>query len=240
MGRRGRLLRLVLVGLVVVGLAVGTAGFVHSQTGDTVKAPVHDPDLDLPFAEREAKYQADWNEFVQRLEAWVASVDTANVNYEALRHAESLRHGMDPEESLDEAAAAAKWVVVVRVESIRLTAMSGNTITLHVERTLKGPRRDRIEVLQGSGLYPEPDWETVIIVDDPGDPLLLPGHRYLLFLQEDRRFPPYVQSFSGWYELKDGTVHALEFNPFGSEVDGLLERDFVRLVEASVRRAGGR
>lgn len=242
MERRGRLLRLVLGSVAVVGLAVGTAGFVHSQTADDVKAPVHDPDLELSFAEREAKYQADWNQFTRRLAGWMAAFDPESVDLASLEHAESgaLTDGSKP--SLDEGVATADRIVVGRAKKLRPDGsnMFGTDVTFDVERTLKGKREDRITVQQRSSFYPKPDWKGVLIVDSPGEPLMFPGHRYVLLLVDDPRFGLYVQLYSGWYELKDGTVHALDMNEFRGEVDGLLERDFVAVVEASVRRAGGR
>ncbi len=242
MGHSGRLIRFVLAGLVVLVVVVATAGFVHSQTADTGKGPIHDSDVDLSFAEREAKYQADWNQFAKRLAAWMASFDPASVDVRSLEHHESLAMTDDSKPTLVVAVNAADRIVVGHATKLHPDGsnMFGTDVTFEVERTLKGTGGGSITVEQGSTFYPTSDWKGVLIVDRPGEPLMFPGHRYVLFLDEDPRFGITVQLFSGWYELKDGTVHALELNEFRGEVDGLRERDFVGMVEASVQRTSGR
>ncbi len=115
--RRLLIVTVVLVG--VTGAATATAGFVRSQTTDTVKASIHDPDLDLAFAEREAKYQADWDGFTKRLAAWMAALDPAALDLASLEHSENwaLTEGSQP--SLDEAVAEADRIVVGRAKKLR-------------------------------------------------------------------------------------------------------------------------
>ena len=180
MKHRGRLVRLVFAGVVLVVLATATAGYVQSQTGDAVKAPIHDPDVDLPFAERDAKYQADWNEFKQRLAAWMAAFDPESVDLQSLEHAENWALTDGSSQSLDEAVAAADRIVVGRAGKLRPDGsnMFGTAVTFDVERTFKGKRESPVTVDQGSTFYPTADWSGVLIVDSPGEPLMFPGHRY--------------------------------------------------------------
>jgi len=234
--------RFIVLAALVVGVVVtlSAVGAVYGQIGDS-KTPRRDPDLDLPFAEREAKYEAHWDGFTKRLAAWNASLDVASLDLGRLRHSELATYSDDSKPSLDEAVSAASRIIVGRVKELRpsVTDMIGTLVTLEVERTLKGESGGSITVLQSSTFYPTPDWKGVMILDAPGEPLMLPGNRYLLFLQEDPRFPPAVQRFSGYYELKGGTVHALELNAFRAEADGILESGFLARVDSAVRLPGG-
>lgn len=235
--------RFVVLAALVVGvvLTLSAVGVGYGQLGDS-KTPRRDPDLGLPFAEREAKYAAEWDGFTKRLAAWTSSFDPASVDLTSLNRSELWAMTEESKPSLDESVAAADRIVVGQVKELRpdLTNMIGTIVTVDVEQTLKGESRRLIEIAQSSTFYPTPDWKGVMILDTLGEPLMMPGNRYLLFLQDVPDSNPVIQLFSGYYELKGGVVRALDLNAFKAEADGILESGFLAKVDSAVRVREGR
>lgn len=62
---------------------------------------------------------------------------------------------------------------------------------------------------------------------------MLPRHRVLLFLFKSQSGAWEVQGYSGWYEIRDGAVKALTFNPFGPSIAGRPEAEITQLILAT-------
>jgi hypothetical protein len=188
------------------------------------------PDAGLSDQERDARYSQARAEFEKRYEEWKAGLDLATVDLATLPRSELMIQSAAPEPTLSAAVQAADRIIVGSVQSLRATTSAGTLVTLRVEQTLKGSSASTLTIRQGSSIEPGADWNGMMIGDAPGDPLLLPATRVVLFLQDAPDGIPYVQAFSGIYYLEGGRVRALELNPFAPAIEGLPESDFIAQV----------
>ena len=131
-----------------------------------------------------------------------------------------------PQPSFEAALQAADRAIAGTVTSLRATTQ-GTLVTLDANRTLKGAEESSLTLRQGSGVQPGHDWKEMVVVDAPGDPLLLPGTHGMLLIEDEPGGVPYVQPLSGTYYLDTRGVRALPLNPFGETVNGLSEADLV-------------
>jgi hypothetical protein len=112
----------------------------------------------------------------------------------------------------------------------------GADVTIAVSQVLKGQAGNTINVLQGGGLVPaddaawaSSDWHGVLIADIDCAPLLLPDDSVFLFLTPWRQgFEQ--ESWTGAYYVRGGTIQALPFNPFASQVNGLSPGEFATAI----------
>lgn len=219
----------VLTRLVIGGVAAGvvaTVGITALAAG-IAKGPVSNPDAGLTDTQRDQAYKAATAKFEARYQAWLASIDPSSVPYDALPHSDMTAISEAPAQTLADAKAHATLIVVGRVRSIRPTAFDGTYVTMDIDRSLKGAASGTLLVHQGGGLRPTPDWKGMFIADAPNAPLLLPGHRFIVFLQGTSAE---VQGFTGEYELVGGAVRPTKLNPFGDSVSGKSEAEFVAAI----------
>lgn len=212
------------VALAIVALA-GSVAAVSVATGGDKSLPPN-PDAGLTDQQRHARYSAARDEFQRRLDEWIAALDLSKVDLAALPHTEMMVEQVAPRPSFEAALQAAGRVIVGTVTSLR-AATQGTLVTLDISRTLKGAEEPSLTLRQGSGVQPGPGWKEMVIVDAPGDPLLLPGTHVMLLLEDAPDGVPYVRPFSGTYYLDTRGVRALPLNPFGETVNGLSEADLV-------------
>ena len=221
------------------GIAMAAA--LASGGGDALsngKGPVPNPDAGLTDAQRHAKYAASRASFEAHLAAWYADLDASSLDLRALQRGYIMASYVDPLQDLYSAVNKANTIVVGTVA--RTTPDSqGALVVLNVERRVKdasaGPT---VIIRQGSGVFPGPDWKTLVIKDGENDPLLLPGERVILFLvPSDVPGADFqVQSFTGHYTVDSGRVRALAGNPFGASIDKLPEQAFIDELAATVER----
>ena len=195
-----------------------------------IKGPFPNPDAGLSDSARNSVYASLRSAFDARYSAWVNSLDVSKIDLGVLPHHEMLVEVAPPEPSLASAKANADRIIVGKVGALKPT-LNGTLVTLTVERTLKGPASASITIRQTSGLRPSPDWASILIADSPGEPLLLPGNRVELLLQNTSDGVPVIQSVSGTYFLTSTGVRALQLNPFASAVNGLSEDALVAATQ---------
>lgn len=198
------------------------------------KAIPSNPEGGLSDQQIEALHSAERQQFENRYAKWVSSLDTSTLNWATLRHGEMTGLVQPPPQSLADAIAKASVVVVGTVTRIKPDPKPyGTTVSLHVERLVKGSAGSDIEVWQASHLEPTLDWAGAVIVDAPWGPLLLPGDRAVLLLNSATQPGKWVaEEFTGTYLVHDGKVRSLSGNPFATSVDGLDESSFVSRIAA--------
>jgi hypothetical protein len=192
----------------------------------SAKGPFGNPDAGLSDAQRNAKYEAARAAFEARYAAWVQNLDVSTLDLSSLPHV-ALNVNVEPGQPTLSAAKQKSDVIVIATASGLQPTTSGTIVTLSVERAIKGSVSQSISVLQASGLRPTQDWQHVVIADSPGEPLILPGTRLELFLENAGGGPYQIQSVTGMYYLESGYVRPLALNPFAPSLTGLTEGAFL-------------
>lgn len=218
--------------LVALALGVGVTSVVIATVAAAGWKQFSNPDAGLTDAERHAAISDARDAFHARYEAWLAEFVASGRDPSTLPQSEMMVSYPPPLEDLPTAVDQATLIVIGTSRAISFEPMAGATVTFEVEQALKGPPGDSVRIQQGGGPMPGPDWslDTGTLGYAPGERLLLPGDRALLFLETAAGGTYHVQSFTGIYRLEDGAVAALDLNPFGAEVDGSTESDFVARI----------
>lgn len=217
--------------LAVIGVSVGTHAL-SSGKGN----PGPNPEAGMTDAQRIQYETTAFAQFETRRAAWFATFDFSALDYSKLDRSGIQAQIVPPLQSLDESVAAAKTIVIGSVKSIA-PDVQGAVLTFDVEQSLKGGLTPGpIRIGTGSGVQPGRDWKTVSIADMPGDPLLLPGQRVILFLTGPvRPGAEYgVESVTGHYDITPAGIQALSLNPFGAAVSGQPEAVFVARIASSI------
>jgi hypothetical protein len=212
---------------VTVGFLVALTMGVAAGSG---KGPTVNPDAGRTDAERQAIYETMRANYEAHYAQWVGSIDLAKIDLSTLPHVAMNVQVVSGQPTLAAAISQADRVVIGTATSLQPTA-NGTLVIVQVSRTLKGPQTQSVVIHQASGLRPTPDWRGVFIADSPAEPLLLPGGRVELLLQNSPNGSANgsvssaleIQSVSGMYYFTAGRARALELNPFAGEVDGLSE-----------------
>lgn len=181
--------------------------------------------------------RAALKESMERVSAWLDSPAAQALDVRSLPRANMLSLGVGGEQTLGAAVDKADVIAVGEVVEYKFGRW-GSSITLHVESTLKGKHASTLVVPLPGGPYPrDREHKDVYLVEAENVPILLPGDRAMLFLDqsaEDGRFD--VQPSSGHYRLdKANKVRPLPSNPFAQAVDGMKLADFVRDIRPRVR-----
>jgi len=188
-----------------------------------------------PDSQRNQIYQTNWNDFETHYAAWLASLNVSRLNLHALQRSDSTAAFAPPQvASLTEAVQSATFVVKVRAMSLRPTTFNGSYVTVSVDATYKGTTPSTIEIHQGGGLRPTRDWKQVLIVDSADAPLLLPGDRAYLFLQQ-MGSELIIQPFTGFYQLDRGNVSSLIGNPFRADLAKKTEAEMASAIILAAR-----
>jgi len=240
---RFRVLAGVAIGIFALGFGLVAADVIPISSGPAsgsptpaaTKAVPPDPDIGLSDAERNAKYEATWNEFQARRKEWIEGLDLAGLDLRSLPRYDNSGDSLPGESDLASAVSRAEVIVVGDVTDIKPTVSGGTRTTLAVKHVLKGGDFSSLEMAQASTLEPTLDWKKTEISDVPAAPLLLPGDRAILFLVNSP-IGYVIPSPSGWYQVVGGIVNPGPLNPFASEIEGLSEAGFAERVSAAVKR----
>lgn len=212
-----------------IGIGMGIGLLLVSVTAVyatiATKGPFTNPDAGLTDTQRDQNYASARTEFESRYAQWIASLDISKVDLTAVPHVEMNVVVLPGQPTLAAAKARADIIVVGTVAGLK-PMVSGTAVSVAVARTLKGQESSSITVRQASGFRPTPDWKGIMIADSPGEPLLLPGTRFELFLERSSDGSLEIQSVTGMYYFTPNGVKALGSSPFASSVDGQSEVQF--------------
>src|SRR5229473_2761465 len=140
------------------GLALGAAFVVISvAAAGSAKGPIVNPDAGRSDADRAATYATMRAEFDARYATWMASLNTSQIDFSALPHAELNAQVVPGEPTLGTAVGHADRIIIGRVVSLQPT-INGTLVAVRVERTMKGEASATIVIRQSSGLRPTADW----------------------------------------------------------------------------------
>ncbi len=219
--------------IIAIGLMVFSVVFVAAANG--TKTP-SDPYADMSDAQRAQAIQASRSEFEAHYQSWLASLDLSKVPYRSLQHRDELGLYDPPAPTLADATARADVIVLGTVRSIRPTAFDGSYSTLDIKQAIKGSPVTTLIVHQGGGLRPTPDWKGMFIADAPDAPLLLPGDRVVVFLQQRGEGNVDIQAFSGLYHVESGSTVSAKGNPFATQIDGKSESGLISAIQGALAR----
>jgi hypothetical protein len=196
--------------------------------------PLPNPDEGLTDAEVMAKHERGAEEAEARVAGWLECLDFSKIDFRSLPIGFTTVGYLEGEPTLPAAVGRADLIVVVSVSDIRVPRFTGHVqATLSVERTIKGAPVSTVALTQG-GISPTVDWTGATLNEFENGPMLFPGDRAVLLLQQyDTGYE--IQSFSGWYRVADGKVEALRLNTFGAEVAGKTEQEFIEMLTAAVQ-----
>ncbi|MGH3262082.1 MAG: hypothetical protein ACRDNS_08825, partial [Trebonia sp.] len=141
----------------------GTAG------GKPVPAP--NPDAGLTDAQRNAIYQQTEASFQQRYKAWLKSAAAHSQNLRALPRHPMAASYLPGQPTLLAAKQKAEVIISGTVTAIRFEPGTA-VLTVHVNRTVKGSAGNDILVIQGGGLFPDPDFKHASLTINESAPLL--------------------------------------------------------------------
>ena len=208
---------------------------VASPTGDSSAAAT--PDSSLSESQRQAEVQQRRQEWEQRYVAWLNALDLSHLNWHSLARYPLLEEPTPEEPTLHLAVERADLIVSGCVSAINPTPFNGTDTTFVVDQTIKGHSMSSVALKQSGGLRPTPDWKGVTIGDAPNGALLLPGDRAVLLLEKERGSDQYeIQSYSGWYQVVDGSLRTTTLHSWWSSYDGVSESAFIEVLRAAVRR----
>lgn len=221
--------------LLLVGCAGGPKPLSHAGPGSTAlptlclnQTPIND--VGLTDAERSQLYQSAAARGRQCYAAWIANLNPSTLPYSTLPHSGLMAHYLPPDSSLSQAKADATLVVSGTISStVPQSAPFGTNVTIAVTQVFKGQAGNTITIHQLSHLEPQDNWQSVLIVDAGDAPLLLPGDSVFLFLKSSPQ-GLYQESYTGTYYVRVGQIHALELNPFASQVNGKSPADFAAAI----------
>ncbi len=208
--------------LLVLAFGVGT---IYASGGGKV---IENPDIGRTRAETEAAQLENSKEFWARLPIWTAEHAKTVVDPEKLPRFAMIASIADPLPTLNESIKAATLIVDGTVESLQFQGSGGTVGTVRVNRTVKGPETNTLEVLWPGGLRPNPGWDDVSIAYLEEAPIVFPGGRVVLFLEPSatNKGQYEVQVSTGTYFVENELLRPLEANPFATSlgqmsVDGL-------------------
>lgn len=226
--------------VVIVGMALHQAGKPAAPPGAAATplaapvptlcppgTPVSDPTGPqqhlLDIQHREACYAA-----------WVANLNVSAVNLNTLQHTWStVDYSQGPLTSLAAARDAATVIVIGTVHGI-VPESQGTNVTITTSQWLKGQAAATLVVRQGSFLQPSTDGQGIIIVDDPAEPLLLPGQSVVLLLQRQSDGSLTPEIYTGIFIVENGRLRFPGTgNVFGIQVNGLAQSDFLAMIAAA-------
>jgi hypothetical protein len=223
-----------LAGIVAI-VAVGLATADSPPPGPT---PPPNPDFGLSNRAIQTNHAASRAEFEQKYRSWLADFVRSGRDPRSLERL-SVNAFYEPgKNSMREAVQGATLVVVAQVSKADFEAFVGTHLTVEVQSVAKGPVQPGtiIRVLMGGGPMPTLDFKGAALAIYENAPLLLPGDRALLVLEGPLASGEYYpQSWTGLYNLHQGTVRALEGSPFRSQIDGLSEEAVIALAAAEAR-----
>lgn len=196
-----------------------------------------DPDAGLSDEERMANHANARAEFDQKYREWIANLDVSALDLRALPRGEYMASYGPPFATLTETAMASSLIAIVRVNDV--TALEhGMRSTLTVERVLKGEAANTIVYRQGASFEPTPDWMPAIAESAGYIPMLFPGDRVLMFLNETE---PGLFDVAGGataiYLLEGSRVTPLERNPFASQFAGKTESEAIAIIQVEIDKA---
>jgi hypothetical protein len=139
--------------------------------------------------------------------------------------------------NLESAVEDAEIIVVGTAAELEYKEHS-TVVVFQVESFLKGDSIDQqtLRIWMSGGPEPRRDFafESATLTYSVAAPLLLPGDRAVLLLQNHARIGLYVQDFSGHYLVKNGRITPLPGNEFRNELSGLTEGSFVTRLTSLV------
>jgi len=220
----------VLLAAAVQGLSVG------QTLPDRQPDPSQDPCSGLSDEECDGLVSKSREDFWARLPGWIEDFNTSSVDPRALPKAALNSRSDEPRPDLASAVADTDIVVLGKAMGIRFEGTGDALIAFSVERSAKGPDLAEVSVLQNGGPQPYPDWTSPTLGIDESNPLLLPGDRALLFLYYDESDGQYqIQPWTGHYQVDaEGTLSALEGNPFAASAAGRRAEEFLSTIETIV------
>lgn len=213
-----------LVGVMGGMLLAGSLAAV-TATASTVKpAPTPNPDDALRPAQRNVLYQGIEADVQHRYASWLASPAATGLDLRALPRRPMAGSYPPGQPDLASARQRADRIVLGTVSSVGFRP-NGTLLQVQVDRTVKGQAGPAVLVFTGGGLFPDADFVHASLSIAESAPLLLPGDRAVLLLQDTGRVDGAleVQPFTGEYVSTAGRVTALPGNPFAADVAGRTE-----------------
>lgn len=188
-----------------------------------------------------------------KLQSWYDNLDTSKLgDLHQLQRTESIADfAAARAQSLQQAVANADAVVTVTVTGIHSQlavfdpgpSLTVTYVTAHVEDKLKGSVPSTIIFRQNGGLVPSPDWSAVEIEDVDTEPILLPGDRAILLLNNDSVAASSTTYHAGQYLIEPWTgeyrldasdsVVPVPLNPFKATVAGEPEAALRTAIKAA-------
>lgn len=217
-----------------------------AATGTTIASPAPEKLIPTPNSdEPAAKQDADFDEFYERLERWVASDFVQSLDPESLPQLESMRNPAKGYSSLGEAVDHADVAALGTVVKTEFIARGALRTTFRIERVAKGSPQETVTIdqveLTLSPKYDQAtgaDWNAKPKIGmTPASPPIFVGDRAVLLLEEkdDGSDGYFMQNFSGQYRSTKGRVKTLPACDF-HDVDGLTERALLKRIEARAKQ----
>jgi hypothetical protein len=209
------------VGVVVVLGALALGRLAAATPPPKIVPP--DPDAGLTDAQREAAYASGRAESAARYAKWLDDFIASGRSAADLPRADLMVADRAPASTLAAAKAAADLIVVGHVLSDEFT-VDGTFVTFGIDRVATGTApAPSVTIVMNGGPQPDPTISTGVLAVDDAAPVLLPGDTAMLFLELSKSTGNYeVQPTSGFYKIARGGVEAVEGNPFGGTLDGLV------------------
>jgi hypothetical protein len=181
-----------------------------------------------------ADHEKKWNAYLEKYESWLADVNSQNLDFRSVERVRLEGMFEAPHGSLREAAKHASLIVLATVDRVEFAPSLTAKVHLRVEKTLKGVATPELVVIQQGGPQPhDQDWQGIVLAESDVAPLLLPGDRALLFLDQDGG-QYYVQAHTGELRIANDHVTALKTHPARASLDGKTVSEATELVLAGL------
>jgi len=212
----------VIAAAIVLIAVVAYAGGTYGADAAGAKSAV-DPDIGMSESARMAAHEQNSAAFWAHYDAWVRQVDASDLK---AIHTEQLMASVQASaDNLLDSVARADVVVLGRVTSVKFQPTADAVVQVQVDKRIKGSAGDVITLVVPWMLLPSKDWKEVGIGYVEAVPVMYPGDSVILLLQSDPGHPGAfgVQPWSGLYQIADGSIHAVDGNPFAKEVQSMSE-----------------
>lgn len=235
----------VAAGSVAVALTLaGCDGQVVLEAGSAPVSESATPEPSAASDETEAEHEAAWDAQMKRYADWIASDFVQSLDLRELEQVSTLADPAGGYLSLAEAVDHADLAVLGTVEATKIVPHGVRT-TFGVDRAAKSSASRMVTIHQWPTVWPrrdsvaqQRDYARADLTLNPEAPLLFPGDRAVLLLEEPSQHPEavapdafHIQAYSGYLRSTGGRVQTVPDNRF-HDVDGLTEDELMDRIEA--------
>jgi hypothetical protein len=232
LGDRNWLTFLLLIGALALIILVGAA------RAQEVPSPRTNPYKGWTVGQITERHNELREAFYRDLNAWLVEFANSGIDIRTLPRSEMMVvYVSQGHPDLKTAVEAADVIVVGAAVGLEYLE-SGSNVIFQVERLLKGDaatHQETVRFWMTGGPRPGKDFslEGATLEYAISAPLLLPGDRAVLLLDDYPRVGFTVQDFTGLYLVKNGRIAPLQTNLFKSEVSALSGARIYRTPEFS-------